>query len=365
MSLPNLKPFVQPFLGKVAFQSQPILDGHIHDGWYIHSDHSEYPDTILQRINTHVFPNPEGLMENIHQVTSYLRAKNPHQQQLRLIKTESGHIYHQAADGSVWRMLVRIPNCYTTPITRNLSQVFEAGKITGLFLKQLQGYPIETINISIPDFHNTPKRYQDFQRALSMADKNLINEIQTEIRFLEARSGQFGLFWNALMNHQIPWRVTHNDTKLDNILFDVNTHQAICLIDLDTIMPGSALFDFGDALRAMGNPASEDEADLNMVQFQVPVFKSYSQGYLEASGAILTELELAWLAKSPWLITIEIGMRFLTDYLQGNHYFRTQYPKQNLNRCRTQFKLASDMENNFPLMESIVKEIIHQMDNRY
>ncbi len=358
---PNLIHQISPFLGAVAFQAEVIPDGHIHNGWYIRSNHTTYPLTILQKVNTHVFPDPEGLMQNIYRITSYLQKKDPAQKQLNLIPTSLGKNYYQAADGSVWRMYERIPNCYSTTITQNLRQVYEAGRVTGDFLKQLQDYPVHSLNISIPDFHNTPKRYQDFLQALSTADADLIQGVQPEIEFILTRSDQFGLFWEALHEQRLPWRVTHNDTKLDNILFDLDTNQAICLIDLDTIMPGSALFDFGDALRAMGNPCAEDEANLEKVIFQMPVFKAYTQGYLAAAGDILTEQELSWLALSPWLITIEIGMRFLSDYLQGNQYFRIHYPQQNLNRCRTQFKLASDMETHQVMMESIVQEISKSM----
>lgn len=361
MSETNLFAYVSPFLGPVEFQAEVIQDGHIHDGWYIHSNHDRYPETILQKVNTHVFTDPDGLMENIYQITSFLQKKYRSQKQLTLIPTISGIIFFQALDGTIWRMYERIPNCYSTQITQNLRQVYEAGRVTGYFLKQLQDYPVHSLNISIPDFHNTPKRYQDFLRALSHADAKLVQAVQPEIEFLYERSDHFGSFWDALQDQRLPWRVTHNDTKLDNILFDLDTDQAICLIDLDTIMPGSALFDFGDALRAMGNPCAEDEADLEKVKLQMPVFEAYTQGYLATSGDILTEQELSWLALSPWLITIEIGMRFLSDYLQGNQYFRIHYPEQNLNRCRTQFKLASDMETQRSLMESIVQEICKSM----
>lgn len=361
MSETDLFPYISPFLGPVEFQAEVIQDGHIHNGWYIHANHTTYPQTILQKVNTHVFTDPQGLMENIYQITSYLQKKNSAQKQLNLIPTSSGKIYYQALDGSVWRMYEKIPNCYSTQITQNLRRVYEAGRVTGQFLKQLQDYPVHSLNISIPDFHNTSKRYQDFLQAMSTADADLVRALQPEIEFLHERSDQFGLFWDALHEQRLPWRVTHNDTKLDNILFELETDQALCLIDLDTIMPGSALFDFGDALRAMGNPCAEDEPDLEKVEFQIPVFEAYSQGYLEAAGDILTEQELSWLALSPWLITIEIGMRFLTDYLMGNQYFRIHYTHQNLNRCRTQFKLASDIEAQQPLMKSIIQDIRKSM----
>ncbi|HSM24557.1 MAG TPA: aminoglycoside phosphotransferase family protein [Anaerolineaceae bacterium] len=352
----DLSPYISQFLGDVHFQSKAIVDGHIHDGWYIQSNHPKYPETILQKINTHVFPDPAGLIENIHHITQYLRQQNPSQKQLELVPTISAHTSYQASDGSVWRMYEWIKNGYTTQITKNLEQVREAGRITGEFLRLLKDYPVHSLHIPIPDFHNTPIRYHDFLNSLSVADPVLLTEIQPEIEFLHKRAQKFGLFWDALNDGRIPWRVTHNDTKLDNILFDLETHQAICLIDLDTIMPGCALFDFGDALRAMGNPVTEDESDLSKVVFQLPVFEAYTQGYLSAARGILSPLEIAWLAFSPWLITIEIGMRFLTDYLQNNHYFRIHYPKQNLNRCRTQFKLATDMESRLPEMEAIVMQ---------
>ena len=358
----DLEPFVSQFLGAVEFQSYPIVDGHIHDGWYIYSNHPQFPEAILQKVNTHVFTNPAGLMENIYNVTTYLQNQYPTQKKLFLISTRSGLIYYHSPDGSDWRMYEKISNSYSTQITKNLSQVSEAGRVTGLFLKQLQNYPVESLHIPIPDFHNTPKRYQDFLTALSQAEPNLISKVQPEIDFLQERSSQFGLFWNALMENHLPWRVTHNDTKLDNVLFDLDTHQAVCLIDLDTIMPGSALFDFGDALRAMGNPVAEDEPDLTKVEFQIPVFEAYTQGYLAEAGDILTSKELKCLAFSPWMITIEIGMRFLTDYAQGNQYFRIHYPDQNLNRCRTQFKLVADLEKQRLLMEEIVQETINHLN---
>ncbi|MDO9084563.1 MAG: aminoglycoside phosphotransferase family protein [Anaerolineaceae bacterium] len=357
----NLLRVIPQFLGNIEFLSKPILDGHIHQGWYIHSHHSQYPEVVLQRVNTYVFKEPEKLMENIQLVSTYLHQHSPNQRQLTLIPTLSGKIYYREANGTIWRIYKQIENCYTTLIARDLTQIFEAGKVTGLFLKQLRDYPVESLHISIPDFHNTPKRYQNFLTALSHAEPDLIRIVQREIDFLEERSSHFGLFWNALLQQSLPWRVTHNDTKLDNVLFDRDTHKAVCLIDLDTIMPGSALFDFGDALRAMGNPSAEDEPDLKKVQFQIPVFKAYTQGYLAAAREILTSKELEWLAFSPWMITIEIGMRFLTDYLQGNQYFRIHYPEQNLNRCRTQFKLVADIEKQKSLLEEIVLKTINHL----
>ena len=196
--------------------------------------------------------------------------------------------------------------------------------------------------------------------ASAAANCKLKQETKDEIEFLENRAHKFSIIWDSLQENKIPWRVTHNDTKLDNILFDSTTHQAVCLIDLDTIMPGSALFDFGDALRAMGNPAAEDEKNLALVQFQLPVFEAYTQGYLGAAKDLITGQEVSLLSISPWIITIETGIRFLTDYLQGDRYFRIHYPKHNLVRARTQFKLASDMEKLFPEMEEIIRANLDQ-----
>lgn len=351
----DLSPYLFPFLGQVDFQAQRITDGHINDGWFIQSQHPEYPETILQRINTNVFQDPIALMNNIHHVTSFLEKQNPSQKQLHMLKTSSGDIFYLAPDNSYWRLFKRIEGCYTTQITTDLVRVKEAGRVTGEFLKQLADYPVHSLHIPIPDFHNTPKRYQDFLMTLGTADQLLLEETKDEIAFLESRAHKFSLIWEALQQNKIPWRVTHNDTKLDNILFDNQTHKAICLIDLDTIMPGSALFDFGDALRAMGNTAAEDEKNLELVRFQLPVFEAYTQGYLGVTKDLLTNQEVFWLPISPWIITIEIGIRFLTDYLQGDRYFRIHYPKQNLVRARTQFKLANDMEKMLPEMEKIVR----------
>lgn len=357
MYISDLSPYLSPFLGNHDFSAEPITDGHIHDGWYIQSQHKTYPQTILQKINTRVFSDPLTLMENIYQVTNYLAQQKPSQKQLRIIKTLNGEFFHTASDYTYWRLYQRIENGYTTQNTRNLKQIQEAGRVTGEFLSQLQHYPVHTLHIPIPNFHNTPKRYQDFLDVLSAADDKAVDEVKGEIEFLQQRAEKFSLIWDALLLNIIPWRVTHNDTKLDNVLFDRDTHQAICLIDLDTIMPGSALFDFGDALRAMGNPAAEDEPDLGQVEFQLTIFEAYTKGYATATRHILTIQEISFLPISPWIITIEIGMRFLIDYLQGDQYFRTHYPKQNLNRCRTQFKLAADMENKFSQMEKIVNKI--------
>lgn len=356
MHISDLSPYLSPFLGNIDFSAEPITDGHIHDGWYIHSKHTTHPHSILQKINTHVFHHPATLMENIYQITNFLAKQDQTQKQLRIIKTHNGELFHTAPDGSYWRLFQRIENGYTTQNTRNLTQIHEAGRVTGEFLKQLQHYPVHSLHIPIPNFHNTPKRYQDFLDVLSVADSKAVDEVKGEIEFLQQRAEKFSLIWEALHLNQIPWRVTHNDTKLDNILFDQDTHQAICLIDLDTIMPGSALFDFGDALRAMGNPATEDEPDLSRVQFHLPVFEAYTQGYSIATKDILTEQEISLLPVSPWIITMETGIRFLMDYMQGDQYFRIDYPKQNLNRCRTQFKLAADMEKVLPDMEIIVNK---------
>jgi len=358
MSQIDLSPFVIQFLGPIEFQSQFIKDGHINSGWYIQSNHPEHPETVLQKINNHVFPDVHGLMSNIHNICIYLSKFTHQNKYLKIIPTLSTQIYYEHVDGSVWRMFETIQNSYTTQIPTNLSQVYEAGHVTGLFLKQLKDYPIDSLHIPIPDFHNTRKRYQDFLETVERTDESTLQQIQAEILFLRERSESFGIFWDALEDQSLPTRVTHNDTKLDNVLFDRDTHRGVCLIDLDTIMPGSALFDFGDALRAMGNPSSEDEPDLDKVEFQLPIFETYAQGYLDACRDILTEKEINWLALSPWLITIEIGMRFLTDFLQGNHYFRIHYPLQNLVRCRTQFKLAADMELKMSLMERIINDLI-------
>ena len=260
-------------------------------------------------------------------------------------------------------MFVFIQNSVTFRIPHNLNQVKQAALITGQFISNLSDFPADQLCNTIPDFHNTPKRYQDLLTSIEKANSNHISNSQEALQFIHQRAGHADVLWNALQEGIIPWRVTHNDTKLDNILFNNDTGQAICLIDLDTVMPGSALFDFGDALRSMGNPVAEDEPDLDKVIFQLSIFEAYTTGFLESACSILTPAEINLLHLAPWVITFENGIRFLTDYLQNDRYYKTEYPGQNLMRCKTQLKLVADMEKNITDMKTIVMQVYNDQKN--
>ncbi|PKO13747.1 MAG: mucin desulfatase [Chloroflexi bacterium HGW-Chloroflexi-10] len=329
------------FLETSAFQVEKLAGGHIHDTWKVSIEH--VPRYILQRINTNIFIDPQRLMDNIYRVTSHLQQHYPQHTNLRLLPTLSGQTCY-SNQSETWRMFHYIPNSFTNSIPQNPDQVYEAGRITAQFTFQMAAFPPEALYVPLPDFHNTPKRYRDLQNAISQANPQRLARCSSELAWIKERAPRLGTLWDALTTSAIPWRVTHNDTKLDNVLFDRNTQRAICLIDLDTVMASSALFDYGDALRSMGNPAAEDEADLSKVQFQESIYEAYTQGYLSIAGNFLTPVEMKLLPTAPWIITIENGIRFLCDYLQGDRYYRISYPNQNLNRCRTQLKLAADIE---------------------
>ena len=315
---------------------------------------------LLQRINTRIFRNPQRLMENIRMVTNILKLKEPAALNLRLVPCLNGSLYYENHQGC-WRLFVFIQNSVTFRTPHNLNQVKQAALITGQFISNLSDFPADQLFNTIPDFHNTPKRYQDLLAAKEKADPDRISNSQEALQFIHQRAGHAGVLWNALQEGIIPWRVTHNDTKLDNILFNNDTGQAICLIDLDTVMPGSALFDFGDALRSMGNPVAEDEPDLDKVIFQLPVFEAYTTGFLESTCSILTPAEINLLHLAPWVITYENGLRFLTDYLLNDPYYKIEYPEQNLMRCKTQLMLVADMEKNITDMKTIVMQVYNDL----
>lgn len=344
---------------------KPFGAGHINETYAVYmpaESGEEELAYVLQRVNKFVFKNPAHVMENIFGVTEYLRRSirasggNPDRETLSYIKTRAGENYFEDAKGLPWRCYNYIPDsvCYQT--TPEPEQFYQSGKSFGRFLKQLGDYPAGTLHETIPHFHDTPSRYADFERALRRDVKNRARTCMPETAFVKARKQDCGRLTQLLQAGRLPLRVTHNDTKLNNILFDADTGEGICVIDLDTIMPGLAANDFGDSIRFGATTAAEDEQDLAKVHFDLALFELYTKGYLEAAGDVLTPAEketLAWGAK---LMTLECGMRFLTDYLQGDVYFKTQYPTHNLVRARTQFKLVSEMEEQFDAMHAILQK---------
>ena len=305
------------------------------------------------------FPHPEELMENFIGITSYLRKKiienggDPERETLSLVKTRDGKDFYTDASGKVWRLSPFIEN--TDCFQKATPELFEASARTFGRLQQLMsGYPAETLHETIYKFHDTENRYRNFEKALEEDKMGRAKDITAEIEFVKARKADCSVALQALREGKLPLRVTHNDTKLNNILVDRTTHEGICVIDLDTTMPGLSMNDFGDSIRFGANHSAEDEKDLSKVNFDIELYEAYTRGFLEGADGCLTKEELEYLPWGARLMTLECGIRFLTDYLEGDHYFRIHYPEQNLDRTRTQFKLVKDMEEQFDAMHAVV-----------
>ena len=314
---------------------------------------------ILQGLSLAAFPHPEELMENFVGITSYLRDKviaaggDPLRETLSLVKTRDGKDYYTDGAGKVWRLTPFIEN--TDCFQSATPELFEASaRAFGRFQYMLQGYPAETLHEAIVNFHNTEDRFAKFEAALAADKLGRAKDIQEEIQFVLDRKADCSVALQALREGKLPLRVTHNDTKLNNILIDRDTHEGICVIDLDTTMPGLSINDFGDSIRFGANHSKEDEKDLSKVNFDIELYEVYTRGFLEGAQGSLTAAELEYLPWGARLMTLECGIRFLTDYLDGDHYFRIHYADQNLDRCRTQFKLVKDMEEQFAEMAAVV-----------
>jgi len=334
----------------------PYGNGHINDTYVTNR-------LIIQRINTDIFKDADGLMENIIGVTEHLRKKieeaggDPERETLTVVPTLSGKNYYKADDGSCYRAYNLIEDSVSYEIV-SAPLLYRAAKAFGKFQNMLDDYPADTLCEIIPDFHNTAKRFENLTKAAESDCCDRLASVKKEFDFACARKNDTSIVLDSIANGLIPLRVTHNDTKLNNVLFDKYTDDGICVIDLDTVMPGSLLYDFGDALRFGGASGAEDEKDLDKIYFQLDKFKSFTKGFIEEVGSKLTKTEAELLPFSVKLLTLECGMRFLTDYLEGDTYFKTHYEGQNLDRCRTQFKLVEDIERKMPDMTEIVNHYL-------
>ena len=344
---------------------KPFGEGHINETYAVYmpgTEGTDVPRYVLQRVNIHVFKNPAQVMENIFSVTEYLRevirkeGGDLDRETLSYIKTKSGDTYFEDADGQPWRCLHYVPNSICHQTVEEPQQFYQSARSFGHFLKQLGDYPAEDLYETIPRFHDTVKRFRDFSEAVRKDVKNRAGQCREEIDFALAREADCGVLMNQLQEGILPLRVTHNDTKLNNILFDADTDQGLCIIDLDTIMPGLAANDFGDSIRFGASTAEEDEPDLSKVHFDIHLYELYVKGYLEMARDVLTPAEIDSLPWGARLMTLECGMRFLADYLQGDVYFKTAYPDHNLVRARTQFRLVKEMEEQFDSMYEILRK---------
>lgn len=327
---------------------------------------AEYTDNryVVQKINTTVFKNPDELMQNVFAVTDYLRevieanGGDSERETLHFIKTLDGDNYFKTPDGECWRAYVFVKDsvCYDSADTPELFG--KSGAAFGKFQKMLADFPAKTLHETIPNFHNTPWRFEnEFLPSLFAADDALLTECEDDIEFVTSRRSDMEVFTVLQESGALPLRVTHNDTKLNNVMFDKKTGECVCVIDLDTVMPGLALYDFGDSIRFGASTAAEDESNLEKVSLDLDYFRAYAEGYLSEAGETLSYREKKQLAYSAKLMTLECGMRFLTDYLNGNIYFKTDYGKQNLVRARNQFKLVLDIESKLDEMNKIVMSI--------
>ena len=311
---------------------------------------------ILQRINNRIFPHVEELMRNIHAVTQFLRERDGDERHvLTIVPTIDGALYVHRPDDSYWRMydFVEDSICLQSPESRE--DFYQSAIAFGNFQQQLADFPAETLFETIPNFHNTPVRYQAFEEVLKRDPLGRAKEVSREIDFALAHKEEAGCLVRQLKEGQLPLRVTHNDTKLNNVLLDAQTRLPLCVIDLDTVMPGLSLYDFGDSIRFGAATAPEDCVDLDKMEMSLDLFDTYTAGFLKACPD-LTEQERRMLPMGAKLMTLECGVRFLTDYIDGDHYFAVHRDGQNLDRCRTQFKLVADMERKWAQMEAIVRK---------
>ena len=329
----------------------PYGEGHINVTMLLTTTKQRY---ILQKMNTKVFPDSDGLMANICGVTQHLKARGI--ETLTVIPTKSGASYLKGE--ACYRVYDFIENTVTYQTVTDAEIFKNSGEAFGQFQNYLAEYDASKLTEVIPQFHDTPKRFRDFKKALEADVLGRAKDCQEEINFILSREHTYGIAMAGLKDGSLPLRVTHNDTKLNNILMDEKTGNARAVIDLDTIMPGSMLFDFGDSIRFGATTAAEDEKDLSKVHFDIQLFKAYAEGYCKAVKKSITAREAELLPYGAYLMTIECGMRFLTDYLAGDTYFATKYMGHNLVRCRTQLQLAKEMQQQEKQMQEIVKNIL-------
>lgn len=344
------------FNGNAVFV-EPTGCGHINDTFRVVTDNgSEY---LLQRMNHNVFEDIDGLMKNVAAVTDHIKNKilenggNPERECLTIIPTVNGKFYINDTDGC-WRAYIYIKDTKTLQTAQNAGEMYSAGLAFGRFQSMLDDYPAGTLNETIPDFHNTPKRYQTFLTVVAKDSYNRVANASDEIAWVKAHKGYCSLLTDKLDGGEVPIRVTHNDTKINNCMLDAETGAPLVVIDLDTVMPGLAAYDFGDAIRFGATLAAEDETDLSKVKFELDLYEGFAKGFLMGCGKMFTKEEVLSLPLGCIIMTLECGMRFLTDYLDGDRYFKTKYKKHNLDRCRTQFALADQMIENLNKMNKIV-----------
>ena len=361
---PDLKTVLRQFLVEGAYlDACPYGCGHINDTYLARfgGPVGGVRRYIVQRINRSVFIKPAEVMHNMDRVTAHIRqvvaaAGDLTPKTITLVPTLTGHTFYLSPTGDTWRVSCFIEGTRTYQRAVNPEHNYYAARAFGEFLVYLSGFPIEDLFVTIPDFHNTPKRYQAFLEALGQDRMNRAQSVRNEIEFVIRRESQTSILADLMAAGEIPERVTHNDTKIDNVMIDEDTGVGQCVIDLDTVMPGLAVFDFGDSVRSGSNTAVEDEPCIKNVRFDLDIFDRLAHGFLDATRDILTPVEINHLVFGARLITLEQGIRFLTDYLSGDTYYKISRPTQNLDRTRTQLKLVAEMEAKDSQMGKIIEK---------
>jgi len=340
----------------IGVDTNPYGSGHINATYLVDCA----PQTILQKINTSIFKDPSDVMENIAAVTEHLRKKiiaaggDPMRETLTLVPTVDGKPFYVDPEGNAYRMYYFIQGARTYDQAESPEMFAASAHAFGKFQRMLSDFPAHVLHEVIPNFHNTSDRLRQFREAVEKDVMGRAASVQPEIEFVLSRADVVSRITDAIADGSVPLRVTHNDTKLNNVMLDDVTHEGVCVIDLDTVMPGSMLYDFGDSLRFGASTGAEDETDLSKIEFDLTYFEAFTKAFIEEVGADMTARERELLAFSALLMTLECGMRFLGDYLNGDTYFRIHREHHNLDRCRTQFKLVADMEKKMDQMNAIV-----------
>ena len=323
--------------------------GHINDTCFgVFNQAGIQVRYIFQRINHNVFRKPEELMSNVSRVIQHIRGKlrgqnDASRRVMTLVPTFDGKFFHKTEDGNYWRCYLFIERARTYDVMECTEHAYQAANAFGTFQQQLSDMQGERLFDTIPNFHNTPSRLVTFYETLQKDPRNRAASVKEEIEFIEKFQDKCSIITDLLASGGIPERVCHNDTKLNNVMLDDETGEAICVIDLDTVMPGSGLYDFGDLVRSSVSPAPEDEPDLARVYCRLDIYEALTRGFLDGCEGCLTPKEIELMPFAAQLITFENGMRFLTDYIDGDNYFKIHKPEHNLDRCRTQFKLVRDL----------------------
>ncbi len=353
--------------GAVLASFEPYGNGHINDTYKVTMRREGREELyLLQRMNKNVFCQPWYLMENMMGVTDFLKTEveksggDPTREVMSVYRTREGSLWFYDEDGEYWRLVTFIENSMSYEKVERPEQFYMSAVAFGNFQRLLSDYPAYMLRETIPNFHNTPVRFDNLMKAKARDAKGRAEAVAAELAFAEARRDFTEIFEREREAGRLPLRVTHNDTKLNNILFDVNTKEPICVVDLDTIMPGYSINDFGDSIRFGASTAPEDETDLDKVEMSLELFELYVKGFLEGTGGALTETEISLMPEAAKMMTFECGMRFLTDYLDGDVYFKIKYPEHNLDRARNQFKLVSDMEAKMDKMHEIVNKYLQK-----